>query len=241
MKNIAPTLAGLLLALAHAPHALAQASCSSDGTPQPVALFERFVSADCEACWSDAKTPAPSANARAIVLDWIVPGKAGDDAPLSAAATNDASLRLEALGRKAPDATDIHTATVQAPSPHRLRVAHGLAFNDYLGTAIAFAPPRQAGRHKAPGNGWDFYLLLVQAIPAGTDGTPVARHLVRNMLQGHWPEQGTPAPGSKALHRWMETRSMRIAEGAKAEQLHMVGWVQDASGHIVAAAQSVCR
>ena len=34
---------------------------------------------------------------------------------------------------------------------------------------------------------------------------------------------------------------MRIPEGARAERLHLVGWVQGASGQIVAAAQSVCR
>ena len=58
MKNIALTLASLSLALAHAPQALAQTHCSSDGAPKPVALFERFISADCEACWGDAATPA---------------------------------------------------------------------------------------------------------------------------------------------------------------------------------------
>ena len=96
MKNIALTLASLSLALAHAPQALAQTHCSSDGTPKPVALFERFISADCEACWGDAAPPAPSAKAGAVVLDWIVPSAAGDDAPLSAAATTDALPRLQA-------------------------------------------------------------------------------------------------------------------------------------------------
>lgn len=100
MKNIALTLASLSLALAHAPQALAQTHCSSDGAPKPVALFERFISADCEACWGDAATPAPSAKAGAVVLDWIVPSAAGDDAPLSVAATTDALPRLQALGRK---------------------------------------------------------------------------------------------------------------------------------------------
>lgn len=238
MKNIAPTLAALL-ALAHAPYALAQASCSSDGAPKPVVVFERFISADCEACWSDKKTPAPSATAGAVVLDWIVPGRAADDAPLSAAATNDALVRLQALGRQPPETTDVYVTPVEAPSPSKLRVAHGLPFNDYLGTAIAFTPSRAAQRHNTSQNRWSFYLLLVEAVPAGTDGTTVPRHIVRNMLQGSWAPQDKPTHGR--AHRWMETRSMRIAEGANAERLHMVGWVQDAEGHIVAAAQSVCR
>lgn len=238
MKNIAPTLAAVL-ALAHAPHALAQASCSSDGTPQPVVVFERFISADCEACWSDAKTPAPSATGRAVVLDWIVPGRAADEAPLSAAATNDALVRMQALGRKLPPTTDVHITTVEAPAPSKLRVAHGLPFNDYLGTAIAFTPSRAAHRHNTSKTRWSFHLLLVEAVPAGTDGTAVPRHIVRNMLQGTWGGQDKPTQGS--VHRWMETRSMRIAEGTNAERLRMVGWVQDAGGRIVAVTQSVCR
>jgi len=238
MRNIAYTLASLL-SVAQAPYALAQASCSSDGAPQPMVVFERFISADCEACWSDAKAPAPFATGRAVVLDWIVPGRAADDAPLSAAATNDALVRLQGLGRSLPDTTDVHVATVEAPAPSRLRVAHGLPFNDYLGTAIAFTPSRAAQRHNTPDNHWSFHLLLVEAVPAGTDGTAVPRHIVRNMLQGTWGPQDKPTQGN--AHRWMETRSMRIAEGANAERLHMVGWVQDAEGRIVSVSQSVCR
>ena len=145
MKNIACTLASALasILLLQSSPALAQASCSSDGTPRPVAIFERFISADCEACWTDAATPAPSATAGAVVLDWIVPGQAGDEAPLSAAATHDALARLRALGRTPPAATDVHTTVVEAAGPARLRVAHGLPFNDYLGTGITFAPTTQ--------------------------------------------------------------------------------------------------
>ncbi len=39
----------------------------------------------------------------------------------------------------------------------------------------------------------------------------------------------------------MENRPMRIPEGAKAEHLHMVGWVQNAQGEVVAAARSACQ
>jgi len=241
MKNIACTRASLLaIALTvFAPAAMAQARCSSDGAPQPTAIFERFISADCEACWSDTKTPAPSATAGTLVLDWIVPGRSADDAPLSAAATNDALVRLQTLGRKPPETTDVHITTVTAPSPSKLRVAHGLPFNDYLGTAIAFTPSRAAQRHNAASNRWSFHLLLVEAAPAGSDGTTVPRHVVRNMLQGSWGPQDSPTQSS--LYRWMETRSMRATDSAQVDQLYMVGWVQDTGGRIVAAAQSVCR
>ncbi|WP_298209713.1 hypothetical protein [Acidovorax sp.] len=239
MKNIALTLASLLALVVHAPHAGAQASCSSDGTAQPVALFERFISADCETCWGDAATPAPSATAGAVVLDWIVPGKTAEDAPLSAAATNDALVRLRSLGRSTPSTTDVHIAAVDALSPSRLRVALGLPFNDYLGTAIAFAPSRPAQKQNTTQGHWRFHLLLVETVPAGTDGTSVPRQLVRNMLESEWHPKDKQAPGKP--FPWVETRSMRIAEGAQAERLSLVGWVQDASGRIVAAAQSICR
>lgn len=235
MKNIACTLASVLV-LAQPSSALAQASCSSDGTPQPVAIFERFISSDCEACWTDAATPSPSATAGAVVLDWIVPGQAGDEAPLSAAATNDALARLQALGRAPPAATDVYTAAVEGARPARLRVAHGLPFNDYLGTAIAFTPTRRDG---AAPDAMAFYLLLVESVPAGTEGTRVGRNMVRNMLQGTWDKRDTLSNSKQT--KWMESRSMRIPDGAQPERLRMVGWVQDAQGRVVAAAQSACR
>lgn len=235
MKNIACTLASVLV-LAQPSSALAQASCSSDGTPQPVAIFERFISADCETCWTDAATPSPSATAGAVVLDWIVPGQAGDEAPLSAAATNDALARLQALGRTPPAATDVYTAAVEGARPARLRVAHGLPFNDYLGTAIAFTPTRRDG---AAPDAMAFYLLLVESVPAGTEGTRVGRNVVRNMLQGTWDKRDTLSNSKQT--KWMESRSMRIPDGAQPERLRMVGWVQDAQGRVVAAAQSACR
>ena len=240
MKNIACTLASVLV-LTHAASALAQASCSSDGAPQPVAIFERFISADCEACWSDAATPAPSATAGVAVLDGIVPGKAGDDAPLSAAATNDALNRLSALGRTAPTTTDVYVTAVDAPMSARLRIAHGLPFNDYLGTGMSLTPARKAQPLATPTTGLTFHLLLVEAVPAGSDGTAVPRSIVRNMLAGTWSNGELKASAKGVPPHWMETRSMRIPDGTKVEQLRLVGWVQDAQGRLVAAAQSVCR
>ena len=89
-----------MLALLAAAGAQGQSSCASDGVPQPAALVERFISADCESCWSDAETARPGRGE--LALDWIVPGSRGDDAPLSAAASRDSLARLQALGRNAP-------------------------------------------------------------------------------------------------------------------------------------------
>lgn len=235
MKPFALVLAAL--AAWHAPHLAAQSVCSSDGTAAPTALFERFLSADCEACWADAAAAAPPADSSALVLDWIVPSPAGEDAALSAAATRDALARLESLGRNAPAATDVHVAAVQAAAPARIRVAQGMAFNDYVGTGITWRAA--AGPAPRPAGAVDFYLLLVEAVPAGTDGTPVARNLVRNMLQGTWDKRKQLSKHEQST--WMEQRPMRVPDGARPERLRVVGWVQDAQGRVLGAAQSTCR
>ena len=238
MKNIVCTLAALL-ALAHIPPAAAQASCSSDGTAPPSAVFERFISADCEACWSDAAAPAPSTAGGALVLDWIVPAPAGDDAPLSAAATPESLARLRTLGRAAPTTTDVFISPVLGAPTARIRVAHGLPFNDYIGAALSFAPARAPqGRAAEPGN-FGLYLVLVESVPAGADGTAVARNVVRAVYEAPW--NPGDAPTAVAPRRWKEARSMHIPDGTRPGRLAVVGWVHDTLGHVLAAAQSVCR
>lgn len=228
MHVIACALAPLL-ALS-TPLALAQAGCSSEGTAPPLALFERFTSADCEACWHDAATPAPGT--RALVLDWIVPGRLEDDAPLSAAATRDALARLESLGRAPPTATDVHTAPVEPVPGTRLRVGQGPAVNDYIGATMAFTARPRVAR-------WTLHLVLVESLPAGTEGSPVARNVVRKTFEASWNHGDALLKNEQP--RWQELRPMQIPEGAQAERLRTVGWVQDAQGRVVAAAQSVCR
>ena len=85
---------------------------------------------------------------------------------------------------------------------------------------------------------WRFYLLLVEAVPAETEGSLVARNMVRNMLHGTWDSRCMPS--NREQKNWMEARPMRIPEGARAERLRVVGWVQDEQGRVVAAAQSDC-
>lgn len=215
-----------LLALLAAAGAQGQ-SCASDGQPQPAALLERFINADCESCWTGAKTVKPGPGE--LALDWIVPGSRGDDAPLAAAASRDGLSRLQALGRKRPLQAD--TSRLKARGDGRqLRVAHGQPFNDYIGASIELKP--------ANGGPWKAWLLLVETIPAGTEGTPIERNLVRNTFQPAW---GSGRPLSKEQKGLLESRPMSIPEGAKAERLRVVGWVEDARGHIVAVAQSRCK
>ena len=201
-------------------HAAAQAqpsSCSSDGVAQPTALLERFISADCATCWGDAQ--APEAAAGALAVDWVVPGSRGDDSPLAAVATRDGEYRLEAIGKKAPADSASHF-TARTPSPFKLRVAHGLPINDYIGAAIDLKPPAKGQ--------WKAWLVLVETLPKGTEGSAVERNLVRNAYV-------TDKPGG------YEIRSMQIPEGARPSRLRVVGWLEDSQGKIRSIAQSRCK
>jgi hypothetical protein len=205
----------------------AQLSCSSDGQPRPVALLERFINADCESCWSDTRAARPTPGE--IALDWIVPGARGGDAPLSAAASRDAQARLEALGRPVPPRAASSHRKVEREARH-MRVAQGPPLNGYVGTSIELKPPG-AGP-------WRAWLLLIETIPAGSEGTPIARNLVRNALQPAWDAARPLSKEEQA--RLFESRPMSIPEGARADRLRVVGWVEDGRGRIRAIAQSRC-
>ena len=245
--SLAAQFAGLLAAMlaVAAPHALAQSSCSSDGQRAPVALVERFISADCDTCWADPATP--SVKAEALALDWIVPSAKGDDAPLSAAASRDALARLQALRMEAPRtaASARHNITTQATGKGlTLRVARGVALGGYMGASIELKLALGSALPRQPLTAW---LLLVEQVPAGIDGTPVARNLVRNALLPWWDihSQLLNHGQSKKSHpskpaRLYESRPMSIPAGANPDRLQVVGWVEDASGRMIASAASVC-
>lgn len=210
----------------------AQSSCSSDGQPRPVALAERFIDADCENCWQQADASAAQIAPGTLVLDWIVPSAQGEGAALYASATRDSLERLQMLNLTPPSATasTLHKTKVTAHTRYRVRVGHGLPLVNYVGTSIEMSPP-------APGP-WLAVLLLVEEIPAGSDGTPVTRHLVRNMLVTPW--HNLKQHGDPARRRWLESRPMSLPDGTRFSRLHAVGWVQNARGQIVGMARSAC-
>ena len=199
----------LALALLAAAPARAQSSCSSD----------------CLDCWSDARTPA--ARPGELALDWVLPGAKGEDAPLSSVAGRDGLARLQALGRRPPVESDAMRAA-RAGTRLPLRVAQGLAFNDYIGTSIDFRPDG-AGP-------WRAWLILVETLPVGTEGSPVARNLVRNVFQPPWDQ---PLPKGRPA-RLRDGRAMQIHAGAQADRLRLVAVVEDARGRIRAIARSEC-
>jgi len=127
----------MILMIGTVPGAWAQASCASNGQGMSASVTERFISADCDICWS-TPTDMPGTEG-ALTIDWIVPSASADNAPLSAAANRDALTRLQSLGLPEPDptrATVVNTAVVSNPLV-KLRVAHGLALGGYLETIPA--------------------------------------------------------------------------------------------------------
>ncbi len=205
-------------------------TCSSDGRPRPQALMERFISADCADCWRDPATPA--APPGTLALDWVVPGARGDDAPLSAVALPEAAARLAGVAPPVASGPALTLTRALAPDdrarPQPLRVALGLAINDYIGASIRLRP--------AGSTGTAAWLLLVERVPAGTEGSPVERRLVRGVFRPDWD---APRPG-RVPARLEELRPMRVAEGARAERLELVGWVEDAQGRPRAIALADC-
>ena len=81
-------------------------------------------------------------------------------------------------------------------------------------------------------------LLLVETIAAGTEGTPITRHLVRNMLQIPWPVRD--AAGHQEPPNLLERRPLSVPSSAQAQRLRVVGWLQNREGRLLAAAQSAC-
>ena len=210
----------------------AQSFCASDSQPQPAQLIERFINADCASCWGDPA--APKADAGQLALDWVTPGSQGDDAPLSAVATHDALARLASLKKRAPAASSVETQSVRGVKGATLRVAHGLPVADYVGASIELKPiPASARRQN-----WTAWLALIETLPAGTESSPVARNLVRNLLQASW--NGRKQLLKTEQNRFFDQRSMRIATGVDPSRLRVIGWVEDQNGQIVAAAASQC-
>lgn len=229
--------------------AYGQSSCSSDKQPAPTALLERFINADCDTCW--AQSTLPSAAQGQVSLDWIVPSPRGDEAALSAAATTDATARLQAL--HLPWNATQTSALLLAPlgkRPSTVRVAHGLPFNGYIGTSIAFQPNaalRLAARKPSktsstdPSTAVTAYLVLLETLPAGTEGSIVERNLVRNVLVTPWDVRQQLAKSTQnGFKPLFESRPLSIPQGVNPDRLRVLGWVQDSSGRVLATAQSRC-
>lgn len=222
-------LAALLLG---SPLAHSQSACSSDGQPAPTALLERFINADCASCWGDPATQVASSGT--LALDWIVPGSQGDDAALAPAANRDALMRLTELNHAPPKTQSSKITTVSGLPGATLRVAHGPAVSGYLGASIELTLPPGV-QVATPLQAW---LVMVETLPQGLEGSPVPRNLVRNVLQPSW-NMRYPLQNEEQIN-YKELRPMNIPQGATPERLRVAGWVQDAVGRVLLAAESAC-
>ncbi len=245
--------AALLACVAASGAAHGQSSCSSDKQTAPIEVLERFINADCDACWANAAIPQPRKNQTS--LDWIVPSPRGDEAVLSAAAINDASTRLQdlKLNWTAADA-NMQTSTLQTIAQTKaassVRVAHGLPFNGYIGTSIAFMPSAalraqalQPTKLSTVNHSTQVlaYLVLVESLPAGAEGSNIERNLVRNVLITPWDlRQQLAKPQQDGFKPLFESRPLSLPQGVNPDRLKVIGWVQDMQGKVLAAAQSGC-
>ncbi len=235
--------------------AQAQSSCSSDQQPSPSAIIERFISADCDSCWTRSSLPQPAKGQAS--LDWIVPSPRGDEAALSAAASTDATARLQALALPwTAIQADMQTSTRLAmparskAAQNSVRVAHGLPFNGYIGASIQFMPSAALRSHALTptkltalhhSTTVSAYLVLIETLPAGAEGSNVERNLVRNVLTTSWDlRQQLARPTQEGVKPLFESRPMSIPQGSNPERLRVLGWVQDANGKVLASAQSRC-
>jgi hypothetical protein len=229
----------LLIFALQASQATAQSSCSSDQAAAVKSISERFTNADCETCWTKPLGINQNPSKSTAHLDWIAPSPAGDDAPLSAAANRDALLRLENLKIDLPKEQQIVNTAVGS-SAYKLRVAHGLAVSGYIGSSIELTKfPTNTSSSK----NLTAVLLLTETIPKGASDSPTERTLVRNMLIETWivanPKNkkiSTQADKEVVLTR----RPLSIPAGVNPDNLHVIGWVQDETGRVLAAAQSLC-
>ena len=198
-------------------------------TPCPrgnAVVVERFISAECAACWTDASTAQPRADE--WLLDWIVPSSRGDEAPLSSAAPPEARARAGRALRSAPggDRASVQRSAAHSASPLQLRVAAGPAWNGYFGVQID-----ASGRAAAGSSVW---VALVEVVEAGTDGTPVPRQLVRTV------SGPLPADELRDGQPWQHLLAMRWPETAKPARLRARAWIEDARGRIIAMAGERC-
>jgi len=224
---LSPHRLRLLVALLAAGAACSNTSAEVDcHAPRPTLLVERYLSADCAACWQSAP-PLPSGAAGKglpFVLDWIVPSARGEAAPLAMAATSEATTRVARAGALRGD--EALTVTTPLPSRSELQVVvrDGPAWNGYIGLQLdaSYASTRPLPAGLA---GW---LALVERIPAGSEGTPVERRLVRTLV-------GPLTLTSLASDRQVRhLRAVRVPANAKPERLSVVGWLETPAGRVLA-------
>jgi len=220
MKRMFPGATPMLAALS----TLAAAAHAAPACPAaaPARLVETFISADCATCWEQRI----DVGANALRLDWVVPGEQGDEAPLAVAALAEAGERLKVPLTKDAANVQPHPAT-RRPSGLKITAHSGLAWNGYIALALDLEQ-RRAKALSPQAAGW---VALVERVPAGEDGSPEDRQLVRNVIGP------LPMALPSGQHALRHLRAVRLPANVKVERLGAVGWIEDGD-HIAALAQS---
>ena len=228
-----PSILGAgLCALAALLPAAAKPACPA----ATAATLERIYSADCPGCWAEA---GPVAGHRATarpgwLFDWIVP--AASDAALAAGALPEsAERRLRLRPGSTAAAPDVPPALALL-TPWRslaaagLQVQSGPAWHGYFGLELRLAGPARS-RLPAGSTGW---LALVEQVPAGSDGTAVARALVRS-LAGPLALDSGPR-GQPISH----LRALRWPAGAEPTRLQARAWIEAPDGRLLLVVADRC-
>ena len=207
--------------------------------PAQAATLERLFSADCADCWSaPAAQILPAAPGAAKPgpatwrFDWITPGAEG--APLAAGALPEAADRVARLGLALPGASQTLQQARAAPLPLaglRLKASSGPAWQGYFGVQLTLLTNRQT----ALPAGSTVWLALVEQVDAGSDGTPVARSLLRSVA-GPLP-LSTLQPGKPLTH----LRALRWPTSAEPTRLQARAWIEGPDGRLLAVAADACR
>ena len=95
-------------------------------------------------------------------------------------------MRLEGLGRPLPTTQFQTSRRVVNGLTWKLRVAHGPALGGYIGASIELKTNAKIHPLDQVPQQLNAWLVLVESIPAGTEGTAIARNLVRNVLLLRW-------------------------------------------------------
>ena len=187
------------------------------GCAKPRVLIERFISADCETCWSEGKAPEVGA----LAIDWIVPSARGEDAPLTAAAIADATPRAGAVS---PTRTDERRHVLAPSSEWNLLVEDGPGWNGYIAAQLQVTRGSDP-----PSEDPSAYIALVERVRAGEEGSPVERLLVRSVAG--------PLPLDRSEASRTHMRAFRIPLGSKPARLTAIGWLETPGGAVLAAAR----
>ena len=236
-------LCALAAAQATAAPAITPAITPAACPPPQAPALERLYSADCADCWGQAAPgSAPAATGRWL-FDWIVPGAA--DAPLAAGALAEAAERLQRLpADSASTAPGALPREVASPPRNKLnlrgllmpplRVVSGPAWNGYFGLQMTLQQARAGSNRAGLPAGSTAWLALVELLPAGSEGSPVPRALVRSVA-GPLPLT-EPAPGDSASH----LRALRWPDGARPDRLQARAWIEAPTGQVLLMAADRC-